>query len=315
MTVVTFISSNETINSKLFPLLNELQSSFDVEMIIYANNAIDISLQDYVKVIICPDTTKYKRILQSFDDARSTCILFIDNDITPDIHNLTVFVDNISSNPDLAWGYIGVSETLGFFSKLITVDKLLSHKIIRPFLWKLNIGISVPGQVFLVNKTKFQADLPQYDTVFDDLTIGICAKKNSYRIKQVPLYLGYENPSLSLHALIKQRIRWAKGFSQSIFNNFDDKKMLPFIFIHGIAYHLLCFVFWGLFCLLYKLNLLFSVLLWIFTCIIVSDRNFKIIVYVGIYTIIFPFVHLIWVASLIYNSINLAVKGKRIKGG
>jgi cellulose synthase/poly-beta-1,6-N-acetylglucosamine synthase-like glycosyltransferase len=310
LAIVTFISNNETPNINLFPLIGDLRSVVkNVKMIIYANDVMNekIPADNDIDVIVNRGTTKYRRILMSIDYVESDNILFIDNDITPNRDNLRKFVSGIDKNIDLAWGYIGVSENYGLMSKLLAIDKALSHKILRPFLWKRNIGISVPGQMFFINAPKFRRDLPQYDTVFDDLTIGISAKRHNYTIVSSPLYLGYEKPSLSFRLLFKQRIRWAKGYYQSITNNMHTE-MWPYVLIHGFAYHFLWLPVWMIIILTGIFSLQLGFLFLIIICACLCDKKITLIGYSFIYIIIFPIIHIIWLFAFIYN----IIKGEKV---
>lgn len=312
LTIVTFIHNKETVNVKLLDLLNFLRTvGHTVRLVIYTDNAVNanvLTLAD-ADIVVDNGATKYKRILHSIENAACPGILYIDNDITPDNINLQAFLSGIDENTDIAWGYIGVTENHGFMSKLITVDKLLSHKVIRPLLWKLNIGISVPGQIFYINKTKFKKDMPRYDTVFDDLTIGICAKQFGYSTKRFSYYLGYEKPAISFRGLIGQRLRWAKGFSQSIINNVKSK-MLPNVLIHGFCYHLLWLPVWTVIILSIIFGGIWGVLPWFLTCFYISGMKCKLAGYALIYMIIFPFIHLVWLFGLIYYTAPLSPKTK-----
>jgi cellulose synthase/poly-beta-1,6-N-acetylglucosamine synthase-like glycosyltransferase len=303
--IVSFISHNESVNNGLFLLRKYLgEDANAMEMLLYCDaEAVNVT-QENTEIILTPDATKYKRILMALADTKSDYILFVDNDITPDIENIKHFLgESIVRQTDISWGTVGVSCKKKLVSKLILIDKILSHKIIRPALWKLNIGISVPGQVFLIDKAKFQYTLPQYDTVFDDLTIGICVKQNKLSYFYSPLCLGYERPSFSLAILAKQRTRWAKGFYQTILLNTNNKSMLPYIFIHGIAYHIMLFVFWFILYQIYsKIDLVYALALWFVSCFIISDKKPEYMPYAVFYTFVFPLIHLIWVVSLLYYS-------------
>jgi cellulose synthase/poly-beta-1,6-N-acetylglucosamine synthase-like glycosyltransferase len=280
-------------------------------MIIYADNALDeaVLADNDALVRIYPNTTKYSRILDSLNIAETSGIIYIDNDIKPDNLNLQKFIEGIGNNIDIAWGYIGASINYGFMSRLIAVDKLLSHKIIRPLLWSLNIGISVPGQVFYINKEKFSRDLPQFDTVFDDLTIGICAKQYGYSIVRFPFYLGYEKPSCSLPVLAKQRIRWAKGFYQSLVKN-RRSNMLPYVLIHGIMYHFLWLPVWAAVGAVCLFSLPAGLLFWLFLCVCLCGRKWNLTVYALIYSLVFPVFHIIWFIALLFSIAGGIIRDK-----
>jgi cellulose synthase/poly-beta-1,6-N-acetylglucosamine synthase-like glycosyltransferase len=317
LSVATFISNGETINHEICSFFENIRKKIPTaELLIYSDYLLpkeDIAA-DNIKVNVCPNMTKYKRILKSLDDAESAYILYLDNDITPDVDNLFELLENIQGETiDLAWGTIGVAGENGFIQKLIVIDKIVSHKIIRPTLWKLNLGISVPGQIFLADKTNFRNDLPRIDTVFDDLTIGVCARRNRYDVKMYPMKLGYEKPSANFKALLRQRARWAAGFCESVINNIGNK-ILPLVIIHGFAYHLLCFAVWAALVTLFMFNHAAALALWFALCIKISDFKAGLIFYAAAYSLIFPFIHLAWLACFLFYMTTRLPPGRK-KGG
>ena len=240
ISIVTFISNKEKFNMEIFKFYNDIRKFCGfAEFIIFSDVALFDSEKIYGDNIyekVCPNMTKYKRILLSLSIVRSDKILFLDNDISPDNKNLYNFLKAYRNESDLYFGKIGVNNPQNLIEKLIKIDKNISHKFTRPILWKFKIGISVPGQIFMINKNRFVKDLNHRDTVFDDLFIGICAKENKYIVQRSTLMLGYEKASNNISILLRQRIRWAKGYYQTLL--FHSKiKVFPLIIIHGIAYH------------------------------------------------------------------------------
>jgi cellulose synthase/poly-beta-1,6-N-acetylglucosamine synthase-like glycosyltransferase len=137
----------------------------------------------------------------------------IDNDICPHAAEIINFLEDAGPT-DLAWGRIGAVAEPGLMSKIIAVDKRISHNLIRPALWSLGLGISIPGQVFLINRDAFNKILPSSDTRFDDLTIGMYSRKFQCSFFRSNLLLGEEQPSLTLRELVLQRARWGRGFAE-----------------------------------------------------------------------------------------------------
>ena len=174
----------------------------------------------------------------------------------------------------------------------------------------MNIGISVPGQVFMVHKDRFYKDLKRIDTVFDDLTIGLCAKKNGYLVEYSKLILGYETASEDFATLFRQRIRWAKGFSETIINNADSKSII-YVLLHGAAYHLStvsvdAILLWLL--KAYPNSALFSLLVILG---IISEGEMKELPFAACYMVVFPFIHLVWMIALINNLTHFNVNDFR----
>lgn len=304
ITIATFISKNELENKDVYELSNILQEKFNVEIMVFSDKKIDCYC-DNIKQFVTPNMTKYKRIRKLIDMSKYDNILCIDNDIKPNIKNLIQFIEQcFEEKYSIAWGKIKALSMDNFISHLVYIDKNLSHNYIRPFLWKLNIGISLPGQVFMINKKYFYKKLPEIDTVYDDLEIGIVTKKNNFPVFFTKKILGEEKPKLSILGLLKQRIRWSKGLAETIIYNKNDFT-LKYILLHGFMYHLLWIPYFMILILLSKKSILLSFFIMVFTSIILSEKDIKNILWAFCYIFIFPFVHIVWLVAFIYNLLKL----------
>jgi len=235
ITIATFISKNEYENKKIYETINYLKKYFRVDVIIFSDNEME-NKNKGIKTIITPKMTKYRRIQILLNEAESNDILCIDNDIEPNRENILNFINKcLKVNYSIAWGKVKAQKTKGVIPKIINIDKNLSHDYIRPTLWKMNIGISLPGQIFMINKKYFKDKLPKIDTVYDDLMIGAVAREKHYPIFFVKEILGYEKPKKNIIELLQQRIRWAKGLAETIMYN-RKNKVLPFILLHGFFF-------------------------------------------------------------------------------
>lgn len=307
LTIVTFISNNENFNCDILRFYVELKKILDyVELIVFSEheNLEVLEVHDAnIKEIVCPNTTKYKRILASLQIANSEAILYIDNDILPKFSSLYKFISDFDDNVDLYFGRISVKEPITFVEKLIQIDKTLSHKFIRPLLWRLNIGISVPGQIFMLRRAKFANNLDVNDTVFDDLAIGICANENKYNVQVSNAVLGEEKAKPSFRELLKQRKRWAQGYYESLLRA-KGRKIFNLVAVHGATYHLLGISFLLLIYFLYAVRFektaigLILLISWY-----ISDFCLLRIPYAIAYLFIFPAIHLIWLCHLVRHLI------------
>ena len=300
LTIATFISNSEKNNKSFEKFCVLLSKKFDIEVIVFTDRKIQIKEKN-VKQIVQKNATKYKRIIELIKICNSENILCIDNDITISSDALEKFVKNFLYNDfELAWGKIKAKKTDGLFSNLIRIDKNLSHDYIRPLLWKMNIGISIPGQIFMMKKNSFINKLPGEDTVYDDLTIGMIARKYKLKVYYSNCILGQEMPKCSFHELIKQRKRWAKGFAQSLKTG-KKEKMLRYTLIHGFSYHFLWIIFYLILVLIGLKSYIVSILIFLITGIILSENSIKDFFYAIMYMVIFPNVHIIWGIELIKN--------------
>ncbi len=298
ITIVTFISNNEKINEDFFTFYNLCKNNFNVEAIVFSDKSININ-DESIKLIIKSNTTKYIRIIQSIKSANSNNILFIDNDIIINHENLKKLIKIfINSNNKIAWGKIKSQKVKGIVPNLIKIDKNLSHDFIRPILWKIKLGISVPGQVFLIKREAFLEKLPNIDTVYDDLTIGMIARKNKFEVYYSNLIFGEEYPKGNFVNLLKQRKRWARGMAQSIQNS-KKINMTKFVILHAFMYHLLWIVFYLLLILIGIYSLPIASIIFLLICIMLSEFHIKDALWSFIYMITFPIIHSIWLINFI----------------
>ena len=177
ISIVTFISGTETLNWDIIEFYKYIaRSLYHCELIIYADHEVlkpsGVADENIREMIGC-SITKYRRILSSLETCKYNHILFIDNDIKINYKELRRFIIECPNHADLYFGKISVKRTETFTEHLVKIDKILSHNIIRPALWTMNVGISIPGQIFIMKRKSFIDILKRYDTLFDDLTIGI----------------------------------------------------------------------------------------------------------------------------------------------
>ena len=143
ITIATFISQNEKENNEFYKLVEYLNKFIRTQIIIFSNN--EIARNDF-KVFVTPQMTKYKRIQILLNESQFDDILCLDNDIMPSENNILKFVKVcLNKEYSIAWGKIKAQKIRGLIPKLIDIDKNLSHNYIRPILWNLNLGISLPG--------------------------------------------------------------------------------------------------------------------------------------------------------------------------
>lgn len=307
ITIATFISKNEHENKNFYELIEYLKKYIEVEIIIFSNQETEDT--DF-KVFVTPKMTKYRRIKILLKEAKFDDILCIDNDITPNKNNMLKFImECLNTDYSIAWGKIKAKNIKGFIPKLIDIDKNLSHNYIRPTLWRLNLGISLPGQIFMINKKYMKNKLPDIDTVYDDLMIGAKVRENGYPIYFVKDILGYEKPKKDIKELLKQRIRWAKGLAETIIYN-KKNKALPYIILHGFSFNLLWIPIYMVIFELLKINIVLGTLIIVSISYFLTEGKIKNILWSIMYMVVFPFVYVVWGASLIYNLIRIEINNK-----
>lgn len=301
ISLATFISGKETFSDDFNELQEYLKKYHNVQAYVFTDEYID-EIPNSIIQINMPHTSKYLRIMRIVEESLNDSILFIDNDIIVDKDAVNRFLSEYREGEyALAWGRIGTTINTGFVPALIEIDKILSHNIIRPCLWKLGVGISLPGQIFVLNKKYFLGCMQARDTVYDDLALGVVLKKNHFPFFQSKEYLGTEMPKQNIHELIRQRKRWAQGYSETLYNNRKDS-ILRYILIHGFAYHFLWIPVWfGIIYMLVNRLLLSAMVLVLLISSVLSWGKAKRFLVAFQYIFVFPFVHLNWLLAFLKN--------------
>lgn len=308
ITIATFISNNETENKEFYKLIEYLREFIDTQIIIFSNKEIKKKNQI---VFVTPQMTKYRRIQMLLNEAKFDDILCLDNDITPNKAEILKFVKEcLNKDYSIAWGKIKVEKIRGVVPRIIDIDKNLSHDYIRPTLWNLNIGISLPGQIFMINKKFLKNRLPNVDTIYDDLMIGVVVRENKFPVYFTRDILGYERPKKNIKELLKQRIRWAKGLAETIMYN-KKSNVLPYILLHGFLFNLLWLPVYMLIFGVFKINFILGLIITILIAYFLTEKKIKNIVWAIIYMIVFPWVYIVWGISLIVNLIKIKINNKR----
>lgn len=297
--LVTYTRKTENFTDELIEIGNLLKKEFEnFKCVLFSEGKMKISKEANfpIKQINMPGT-KYKRLKYLMEKDDSGFYLSVDNDIKAELENLKEFVNHmIDSDADIGWGKIMADSKPKLISKLVAVDKVLSHYLIRPLLWKFGYGISIPGQCFMLKRESFSGKLLDVDTFLDDLALGLYVNMNSEELEiyQSKRILGHEEPNDSFKGLWKQRSRWAKGFS-TIIEGVKDSKEKQLVSIHGFTYHLLWIVNWLMMLIFALINPLTLIpYLSIISLLITRDRIDMFIPGL-LYQFIFPIFHMRWI--------------------
>ena len=312
ISIVTFISGDETFSDNFSKLCAMIANSgFLVDAIVYCDHALSNQKhnQCQCRYLNTLGYTKYARIQAAVRDARSDFLLFVDNDLQSDCAACLQFIrDCLAAKCYVAWGRIGSVATPGIVPGMIQNDKRLSHDFIRPFLWSIHLGVSIPGQLFMMDRHFAELYLPSEDTIFDDLTIGIAARIHHVRVFASRTVLGYESPKITVEGLVRQRCRWAKGFAQVFDANFGKSSLL-FVIIHALAYHFLWipFLLFFAFLLLHPLAAFVCLLCFTYWLARYKVKNIPISI---LYIIVFPFFHFVWIIFFLIAYVKI-LKNKK----
>lgn len=306
LTIATFISKSETFNPEIIAVGERLrQENIKCELIVFSDHKLEVDNKD-LRVIVDGGRTKYRRIQFLLETSFCDFILCLDNDISVKLANLPEFIREFATGKYVAgWGKIEANIGPGIVPELIRLDKMLSHNLIRPLLWKLGVGISIPGQLFLLNKSLLHDSLPPRDTVFDDLQIGLVIRRSGHPVLSIPVVLGAEFPKPDFPQLIKQRTRWARGYAETLINN--RASSLLFVLAHGIAYHILWIFLWLSLVMLAYTHGSFLILIFCAFLLTFASRSRAYLRSFVLYALIFPLLHVIWLLAVVLNLARLGI--------
>ena len=139
----------------------------------------------------------------------------------------------------VAFGVVEGGDDGGLLSRVIIIDKWLSHRVLRPLLWRLGVGITLPGQ-FLVFSSRLLRELdPNVDTHLDDLYLGWIARTRNARVVRSSDVVGEEKPRSTWGSLIAQRLRWMRGLARLFAHLRSRPAAAIALLMHYGAYHAL----------------------------------------------------------------------------
>lgn len=296
--IVTYTRENEEITDELNKIFMAFYAIYKdlLKVVICCEKTLKVKNVPYCIEYFNVRGTKYRRLIQLMDRDDSEYYLSIDNDITGNIPALLNFVEHvISCDYEVGWGRILSKRRKGFISNLVAVDKLLSHNIIRPTLWKFGIGISIPGQIFCIKRDAFRGKLLDINTFLDDLALGLYVNIHKSKKYIVSSVLGYENPNCNFYGLIKQRHRWALGYS-TIYKYIKSNKIYKNrIIIHGLSYHCSWIINWIIIFLLVLFNWKFALIYVLLISFFISKNDKSLFLYALVYQFVFPIFHIEWI--------------------
>lgn len=243
LAIVTYLRGEERLTPELVDIGNQLHRRYPglvMELYLELTGPMLVPDADFPIRVTYVQGTKYRKLLHALQCTNHRYLLSLDNDIAADIPGLLHLVaQTVGGDFDLGWGRIHSRRVKSFISRLVEVDKLLSHTVLRPALWYLHLGVTIPGQCFLLKASCFQRSLPGTDTFLDDLSIGLHAAKHRLRYHYAQEIVAFELPSYSFAALWKQRSRWATGFRQSFSCGTLTREDRRLLWIHAFCYHIL----------------------------------------------------------------------------
>lgn len=303
LAIVTYTRNQESLTAELIEIVDQLRGHYhDVAIELYSDSPVDISTyaEDYEIRPHCLQGTKYRKLLHALQVTDADYLLSLDNDIAANIPGLIRLAeDTIAGKFDLGWGKINSRKVSTFTSKLVEVDKLLSHNLLRPMLWHFHVGVTIPGQCFLLKTATFKEHLPKTDTFLDDLSIGLYAAKNRLHYHYGKEVVAFELPSYSFATLWKQRARWATGFKQTLSCPTLTRHDRSLLWVHAFSYHLLPLVHLALLAMFSVTQPLVFLFLIGSAAIVMTKNRLNALGAALAYQLVFPVFHLGWLLNFL----------------
>ena len=307
ISIVTYLRSCEIITQDFVFVVQYLKGKEILDNVyVFSPRQVETQFPDYWTFIVDGEKTKYMRLQYLIQTLPDTVLLSIDNDMMVYCPILEAFIKQfVGSAASIGWGRIGVSNK-GWIPNLIVIDKTLSHSFIRPLLWRCHLGISVPGQCFILRTEDYRTHLLKSDTYLDDLQIGLITCYHGYEVFQSKKVLGNEKAQDSLTKLFNQRKRWAKGIAATL----TAARQLPqkyyyLVLLHGVVYHLLLpaiiiFIFF-----LYGVNRLpIATGLALLLVLLLCKGRINLFWSAFLYCLVFPCLHFFWLFTVILTIVR-----------
>lgn len=291
--IVSF-SIGEKFNKDLLLLSKELSFHGIENQIVIVSEIDNIDVPNEAKLVYIQKSSKLHKIRSQIDVENEYHLCVIDSDMRLNISAcVDVIKKTIFTNNAIGFGLIESDCNNTWLSKCISLDKYLSHRVLRPALHKVNMGITVPGQFVIYSPELLSHAQDHTDTFLDDLYFGLKCRTKNLSILRVNSVVGYETGRSSWITLVTQRIRWMKGLFKLWRDAFRIHGGSSYCGIHYFCYH-------GLPMILLLITL-FSIktAIWFFVlAVALIELLILSIAYKGVhpvfllYAVTFPFIHL-----------------------
>lgn len=226
-------------NNVIHNVSHALMSVAKVQSVVLSDSAETLPGVDVVAV---PEGTKLSKIRHLVDLVDADLICICDPDLRVDEESCRQVFERAAAdihlgNDVVAFGFVEGHDNGTMLSRVIALDKWLSHRVIRPFLWNCGVGITLPGQFLIVSARLLRRLNPDVDSYLDDLYLGWVARMHGVRVRRLPVVVGEEDPRTTWSSLFTQRIRWMRGLACLFGHLVSHPKALVLLTIHYLSYH------------------------------------------------------------------------------
>jgi hypothetical protein len=194
-----------------------------------------------IDVLVVPSGTKLSK-LRLLADTEEDLVCICDPDLLIEPKGcrevLRVALEVASEhNEVVVFGIVNGHDNGTMLSKVVGLDKWLSHRVLRPSLWATHIGITLPGQFLIISRGLLRCLQGEVDSYLDDLYMGLIVKERGVHVVRVPVVVGREEPRNCWGSLLTQRIRWMKGLKSLIWGFSVRPSAVALLLVHYLVYY------------------------------------------------------------------------------
>jgi hypothetical protein len=214
--IVSCTSPGHPLSDSLHQLHEALTTTLVVRTTILTEEGASASGFPEADHVMVSCGTKFSKLraLIPLDTHQVVCIC--DPDMSLDINACVELVTDavvalVRDKPSVVFAVIETQAESSFLDHLVSFDKWLSHRILRPVLWRLGLGITLPGQFLIVPASLMNAIPDEIDTFLDDICLGLLVRELGLGVIRSSVVVGREAGRRSGLGLVFQRLRWMKG--------------------------------------------------------------------------------------------------------
>jgi cellulose synthase/poly-beta-1,6-N-acetylglucosamine synthase-like glycosyltransferase len=195
-----------------------------------------------VEVLGVPSGTKLSKIRRLASSADADLICICDPDLQLDAEGCRLIfcraaVESRGGDEVVAFGIVEGRDNGSLLSRVVALDKWLSHRVIRRVLWGIGAGITLPGQFLVVSLGLLRRLDPVVDSYLDDLYLGWIARSQGIKVHRLPVVVGKEDARATWGGLLAQRLRWMKGLARLFRHLARHPSAIFLLTVHFLAYH------------------------------------------------------------------------------
>lgn len=195
-----------------------------------------------VETVCVPPGTKLSKIRRLAGPVEADLICICDPDMHLDAEGCRLVFGRAAAEirrgvEVVAFGIVEGRDTGSLLSRVVALDKWLSHRVLRRALWGLGVGVTLPGQFLVVSTALLRRLDTGVDSYLDDLYLGWVARSRGASVHRLPVVVGVEDARATWRGLLAQRLRWMKGLARLFSHIAGQPSAAILLAIHYLAYH------------------------------------------------------------------------------